>query len=110
MLIFTTARDSLDPSVHPEQLFKPFEPNIKTCSYDGGAFFGISIQNKNEPLKEIGYYPNDDFYKEIIEPVANKLRLSAVGWETQEELDLWIRNESFANSVIAIEFDNATQV
>jgi hypothetical protein len=101
-------RDNSDPTVYPEKIFNPFNPNERSCSFGGSNIFGILQQQ--EQLKEIGYYPSDDFYKELIDQVAKIFKFSPVGWETQEELELWIKNESISTSVIAIEFDNATHV
>lgn len=97
----------MEPSVYPQRIFKPFITN-SSCSFGGSTFYGISLPT--EGISEIGFYPNDPFYSEIIKNVAKTVNLTPIGWETEDELNLWIRNETIEKSVISIEFDNATHV
>ncbi len=82
--------------------FDSFSPNSRNC------YFGHRYDP--EKITKIGIAPGDETYKKMMEPVASKFKMELVELENEEDLEFWVRNESISNPVVAILFDNNTEV
>ena len=81
---------------HPEIHFDPFESSHEPCLV--GYIYSAQL------ITKLGFAPNNAFYTDLVKSaLGTKFKFS--GFETEYELNDWIRNRSATEPVAAINFD-----
>ncbi|KAG5675808.1 hypothetical protein PVAND_005680 [Polypedilum vanderplanki] len=101
VLIFTYSRGMVGSSKIPEVHYESFDTFPTQCS------FGYSF--KEDYIEKIGYAPETEFFTNIItnaiQNKESKSKLKIFPFKNEDELNIWIRNESATSPVAAVFFE-----
>lgn len=96
VVLFTVLRKAATIEKHPEIKFESFESSHEPCLV--GYIYASPL------ITKLGFAPNNAFYTNLVKSaLGNKFKYS--GFETENELNDWIRNRSAVEPVAAINFD-----
>lgn len=96
VILFTALRNAAKVEKHSEILFEPFESSHDPCQ--------VGYAYNAQTIRKLGYAPNSQFYSDLIKTsLGTKFKVS--GFETEDELNQWIRNSSVIEPVAAVNFD-----